>query len=140
MLHAIVAVRIRLPSAQLAFALTGLGDVVAVPVITLVLGADAVPDRQPVSEIALSVIDCVVAVCVSPGLMVALPLSWQAAPRGAASAEKVANRQLVVSTSAAPEPMTSRRFMRWDLQVWLSGLSRNVLMSSRLGNTPFTLR
>jgi hypothetical protein len=75
LLQWMVAVSTRLPLAQLAFADTGLGDVLTDPVVTVVFGAAALPERQPLRKTPLSVIDCCFAVCVSPGLMVAEPFS-----------------------------------------------------------------
>src|SRR3954463_1721524 len=53
----IVAVRFRLPLAQLAVAVTGLGEVATVAVVTFVLGAVLLPERQFASLTLLSVID-----------------------------------------------------------------------------------
>jgi len=84
LLQLIVAVIARLPLAQLAVADSGFGDVETVAVVTVVLGDVLLPERQPLSATPLSVIDCAWAFWVSPGLIVADPLSWHSAPLGAA--------------------------------------------------------
>src|SRR5207253_7918924 len=85
-LQAIVAVNPFRPlDAQLPFVAAGLGVTVTLPVTAFVgrPGEAVLPTRQPVSFTPLIETLSFWAFVVSPGLMVAEPLTWHTAPRAA---------------------------------------------------------